>query len=94
MKHVRADQTFVYYYAVVWGSGELFGLRFSRRTVGIIRGRDDNPEELPVGGIVTLPIGPDDPEGELYEAVQAVIEDHPEVADLLYQRKTLEEVVR
>ena len=93
MKHVRKDQTFVYYYTISRITGESHGLRFSRRDVASFRAIDDNPESIPVGDVLDLPVDPDGDLGSLHDAIGEVVEAHPEVADLLAGRKTIEDVI-
>jgi hypothetical protein len=93
MKHTRNDQAFVYYYSVSRLTGESRGLRFSRGTVASFRGQSPNPETIPVDSVTNLPIAPDDATGNIYDAIAEVIEQHPEVADLMSGRITIAEVV-
>ena len=92
MKHIRNDRTFVYFYTVSPLSGESHGLRFSRGNVASVRGINPNPEALPVGPIYNLPVAPDDTTETIYDAVGEVVDEHPEVIDLLAGRKTIEDV--
>jgi hypothetical protein len=89
VKQVRRDKTFVYFYAIAV-NGESRGLRFSRGTVATIRGRGDDPEQFESGKVHNLPVNPDDPTGDLYDSIAAVIDQHPEVADLLAKRTSLD----
>jgi hypothetical protein len=93
MKHVRADQTFVYYYVISRTTGDSRGLRFSQGTVAPFRGREDDPELIGVGQVWNLPVGPDDPSGDLYDMIAEVVQDHPEVTDLLSGRMRFDQVV-
>lgn len=93
MKHIRKDGTFVYYYAVSRITGESHGLRFSRGAVSSFRGIEANPEAIPVVDTENLPIGPDDASGTIYDAIAEVVQEHPEVTDLLSGRRTLDQVL-
>jgi hypothetical protein len=93
MKYVRADHAFVYYYAISPLTGESHGLRFSRVSVASIRGVNPNPEGLNVGPIYNLPVLPDEATETIYEAIGEVIDEHPEVSDLLAGRTILEQVI-
>lgn len=92
MRHIRNDRTFVYYYAISPITGESHGLRFSRGNVASVRGMGATPEALPVGPIYNLPILPDDVTETVYDAVAEVVDQHPEVTDLLAGRKTIQEI--
>jgi hypothetical protein len=92
VKHIRADGTFLYYFAISSITGESRGLRFSRGNVASIRGTNPNPEALLVGPIYNLPIPPDDVTETIYDAVAEVVDQHPEVTDLLTGRKTIQEI--
>jgi hypothetical protein len=93
MKHVRTNQTFVYYHAILRAIGEFRGLRFARGTVACFRGQQDNPELIAVGPIYNLPVGLDQATGDLYDTVAGVVRDHPEVTDLLSGRMRFDQVI-
>ena len=82
MKHVRADQTFIYYYSTGL-DGQLHGLRFSKGTVAPFRGESTDPETIAVGPVYQLPILWANITEPIHSAVGAVCVEHPEVLSLL-----------
>jgi hypothetical protein len=93
VKYVGKDHTFVYYYAISPHTGESHGLRFSKGAVSSFRGLGKNPETLPSGDILNLPVDPDGDLGTLHDAIAEIIAEHPEVSDLLARRTTLDQVI-
>jgi hypothetical protein len=43
---------------------------------------------------VNLPVGPDDPTGDLYDAIASVVDQHPEVTDILAGRIGFEQALK
>lgn len=93
MKHIRPDQTFVYYY-VRRADGQFQGLRFSRTDVMPVCGPETNPEHVQSAGApALLPLAAEDMPQSIHEALGLVVDEHPEVSRLLRGELTFEHVL-
>lgn len=78
---IGPDFGFVYFLPAKSSRG--LGLRFSTSEVAVIQGQGDDPSAYQATEFHQLPVHADDPTGDLFDAIQEVIYNHPEVADLL-----------
>jgi hypothetical protein len=96
LKHVRQDQTFIYYYQRR-PSGTLMGIRVAHSHAWVFEGNGDDPERVPVDHRAhPLPMSsieaPHCSEGFL-NVYGPVVDEHPELQSLLTGQITFEQAL-